>query len=238
MLPRIAALHPANYMDLTGKVFGRLTIVGRNARRNSNHQAYWDCRCSCGGRTVTTGTRLKSGHTKSCGCLVVELAAIMGSRHTHGMTGTPEYKIWDGFRRRCGNPKDPQYRNYGGRGITVCDRWKSSFEAFFADMGLRPGPGYSIDRFPDNDGNYAPGNCRWATRIEQARNRRTNYLLTSQGKTLCIQEWASIIGIDYRTLYARLRLGWSIEKTLLTRPILDHNRSKSRKPIAGRTAMT
>jgi len=136
----------------------------------------------------------------------------------------PEYNSWLAMRNRCGNPKNPFFKYYGGRGIAICDRWNESFFNFLEDMGRRPTPKHTVDRI-DNDGNYEPGNCRWATRKVQQNNRRQNLpnnkLITWQGKTLHQNGWCRLLGFSPSTLYNRLKLGWSIERAMTTpvRPI-------------------
>lgn len=162
-----------NFIDITGQRFGRLVVLRRDGYRCK--QATWHCRCDCGAETSTQGSHLRSGHTLSCGCLGRE-HAVAASRssswkhgHGHGMR-SPTYRSWISMKTRCTNPSVPHYHYYGGRGIRVCERWEK-FENFLADMGLRPA-GTSLDRYPNNSGNYEPGNCRWATPKEQAKNRR------------------------------------------------------------------
>lgn len=165
---------------------------------------------------VIYGGNLTRGLSKSCGCLNSEITAARNvAGATHGGCGSPEHEAWHAIIQRCTNPGARDYHNYGGRGIRICKRWLR-FENFIADMGKRPAPGYSIDRFPDNDGNYEPRNCRWATKLEQDRNRRTNRLLTFRGETLCVTEWSERVGIHKHTMFTRLRKGWSVEKTLTT----------------------
>lgn len=202
-------------MDIpTGTRFGRLAVLtempvfvdpGGQRRRK------FQCKCDCGNVAIVHLASLRCGATKSCGCLRKERHAAALTKHDMGHR--PEYNIWCGMKNRCSNPADPVFHRYGGRGINVCDRWRESFTAFFADMGSRPSPDHSIDRI-DNDKGYSPGNCRWATRQEQNRNRRDNRLLTFDGQTLCLAEWAEETGICYNTLHGRLSRGYTVEQAL------------------------
>lgn len=160
-------------IDLCGQRFGRLHVCHR-ASQSDRGRAVWVCFCDCGRSVHVAGHKLRSGHTQSCGCLQTEHSTRMGRSnrvHGHGSPGrhTPTYESWCAMRRRCNNHNAWEYGRYGGRGIDVCNRW-DSFEKFLTDMGERP-EGTTLDRYPDNDGNYEPGNCRWATPKQQAWHR-------------------------------------------------------------------
>lgn len=154
-----------DYIDLTGRVFGMLTVI----RRGGSKPVKWFCQCECGNETVTHGASLRKGKTRSCGCLIG--ATARATFRKHGRSSTQVYRAWTGMIERCSNPNFRQWDSYGGRGITICDRWRERFENFLADIGEPPSPDHSLDRI-NNDGNYEPGNCRWATRVEQSANRR------------------------------------------------------------------
>ena len=161
-------------IDMSGKTFDRLTVIQFD--KISNYRGYWLCRCSCGKTVSVSGKRLRDGNTKSCGCKNINnpgrpLKHGYRSSLSENCMRTKTYKCWVNMKNRCLNPNVKGYEYYGGRGITVCDRWKNSFENFLVDMGEPPSPELSIDRI-DNDGNYEPGNCKWSTKYEQVHNRR------------------------------------------------------------------
>jgi len=191
--------------NIQGQRFGKLVVL-RHMGQNNHRKATWECVCDCGKTIITVGGALRSGNTTSCGC------HQKSTRKTHGLSriGCREYRIWACMLSRCRNPRDWGYHNYGGRGIKVCERWER-FDNFLADMGPAPSPTHSIDRYPDNDGNYEPGNCRWATKHEQDTNRRQTRLLTMNGETLCVKDWARKFNIDYDMLLRRIARGTALE---------------------------
>jgi hypothetical protein len=163
-----------SFNNLAGRTFGRLTVLDEHERRPCGRETrpFWKCQCECGAVRWIRSTKLSE--IESCGCLGREHSSI--THRTHGMSKTPEFAAWQQLNKRCYVEDDQSFKHYGGRGIKVCDRWRESFANFFADMGPRPGKEYSIDRYPDNDGNYEPGNCRWTTDAQQCRNTRTTRL--------------------------------------------------------------
>lgn len=185
-------------VDPTGSRFNRLTVMDRTTRRG---RKAWRCKCDCGGEVVACYADLKSGHTSSCGCIKREKDKELGDRHaTHRLTKTRVYKIWKGIAARCLNRKSPGYRNYGGRGIGVCKSWRR-FENFLADMGEPPTVKHSIDRI-DNDKGYSKENCRWATAIEQARNKRNTCWVFHRGQKMALRQYAEEVGVSYNRAYS------------------------------------
>lgn len=151
-----------------------------------------------------------------------DLAQMNRDRATHAMTGSPTYKTWDAMRYRCLNESSKDYPRYGGRGIKVCDRWKNSFEAFLSDMGVRP-EGMTLDRI-DGSGDYEKDNCRWATPIEQARNRRGNVVIEYKGESGNVSYWAEKMGLERKTLEYRIRKGWDVERALTTPSLIPRKK--------------
>ena len=199
--------------NLAGQTFGRLVVRSFHGNETGGG-AIWLCDSESGTEKPVPARHLRRGDVQSCGCLAAD--TLRKRSVTHGKSKTSQYKIWTSMIQRCTNPQNPEYPYYGDRGVTVCDRWLNSFEAFLEDMGPRPSARYSLDRFPNNDGNYEPGNVRWATDKEQGRNRRSNRLLTHDGLTLCVADWSDRTGIAESTITKRLKLGWDIGRTLST----------------------
>lgn len=208
-------------IDLTGKKYGKYTVIRRGEKKNPK-KTHWICRCVCGVEKSIDASNLKNRNVTSCGC------------DKHGMTNTITYTSWAAMKSRCNNSKYNCYEHYGKRGIKVCARWSDSFTDFLADMGERPSLDYSIDRI-DVNGNYEPGNCRWATRSQQRRNQREGmrgHRVEFRGKVMCLDMWAKEIGIKSRTLTSRFRKGWSVEKAL-TAPLMQ---GRSRGGIASQAS--
>lgn len=194
---------------------GRLKQTGRSFRTlRYNRSAVFECEC---GKTVIAFVdHVKGGQTTSCGCYHRERSSEAATRHGHTCGGkiTPEFRAWKHLIERCTDPKNKQFKDYGGRGITVCGEWKESFAKFLADVGRKP-IGATIDRI-DNSKGYQPGNCRWVTSSRNNRNKRNNRLVTLDGKTMCCADWADEFGISQGTLHYRLKAGWSVEQALTT----------------------
>jgi hypothetical protein len=199
--------------DLTGQVFGYWTVVERGENSPAG-QTRWLCRCRCGTTALVQAASLVHGHGRSCGCLKVEKTRQRSTKHSHAHEGklSPTYHSWAGMKARCTNPNHSSFERYGGAGVLLCERWLS-FENFLADMGERP-PGTTLDRYPNQNGNYEPGNCRWATDEQQARNKGNNRLLTLDGVTRTTAEWSEVLGLPQATISDRLRRGRSDAEAL------------------------
>jgi len=188
-------------INLQGQRFGRLTVIEENGRRSN--QILWKCLCDCGKECSTIGQLLREEKTRSCGCLLIERRKEI--RKTHGQADSPLYRVYRAMRNRCENPNVKSYQHYGARGIKVCERWHT-FENFYADMGNRPEDG-TLERI-DNNGNYEPSNVRWATKKEQANNKRNNRIyVSSDGTEKNMSQWAKELGISPSGLQARIRRG-------------------------------
>lgn len=195
----------------------KLTVVEELPRVQSGrkYRRVFRCVCDCGNERVIRLDHLRSGHSTSCGCYV-DPESFKKRPGYHGMYGSPEHGVWKGIKKRCYDPHAQRYGRYGGRGITMCERWKSSFKAFYEDVGPRPSPKHSIDRYPNRDGNYEPGNVRWATAGEQRRNTDDVRILEFRGERMCLADWAKRLGMRKGTLYYRLQRGLSVEEALTT----------------------
>lgn len=197
----------SNLGDLTGQKFGKLTVVSY-AGTDKHQKRRWNCQCECGKPNIVSTTSLRLGKVQSCGCYFAET-------HTkHGDHRALEYFAWRSMKARCTDAGVRYYEKYGGRGIKVCERWLD-YENFLSDMGRKPTKAHSLDRI-DNDGDYTPENCRWATKSEQTRNRSTSVWITFNGKTQLMGDWAAELGISYRVLYQRVRIGWTVERAFTT----------------------
>lgn len=190
-------------IDLTGKAFGRLTVI---RKATDTGVTRWLCRCECGSERVVPGSALKAGHVRSC-----------GNRRAHSKSHDQTYAIWNAMIQRCHNPKHASYDRYGGRGIIVCDRWRQSYDAFLDDVGERPSTLHSIDRI-DNAGNYEPGNVRWATSLQQSRNTRRSIVVFYQGQRMSLREAYDMANspVAYGTVWLRLKNGMSVEDAIHT----------------------
>lgn len=198
--------------DLTNQRFGRLIVINRQPNRISPsglRRTMWSCLCDCGTTKDIYSWNLVRGLVVSCGC---RMRAVGKEQRTHGRSKTKEYRAWRTMINRCTKPASTSYPDYGGRGVKVCERW-GKFSNFLADMGERP-PGLTIER-NDNDGDYLPDNCRWATMREQSNNRRNTVRLSLNGVTRPLTYWADILGISASLIHARLKLGWTVEDALI-----------------------
>lgn len=196
---------------MTDSKYGMLTILSEAPRHRKPSGAavrMMHCRCDCGTEKTIRLSSLTEGTTVSCGCFHRQQAKAVLSEaaRTHGQSRTPMYLVWNAMKDRCHNPKNKSYWRYGARGISVCQEWRDSFEAFAAYVGERP-EGLTLDRYPNHAGNYEPGNVRWATYTQQARNTRRNHLHTMNGETRCLAEWCEITGERWTTVKKRVAAG-------------------------------
>jgi hypothetical protein len=201
--------------DRTGFRYGRLTVIRFSEERKSGGVC-WVCECDCGKEIIVSANSLATGNTVSCGCYNLDKIKERQTKHGHSSNGiiSPEFRTYRNMKMRCYDTKNKSYKNYGGRGIKICDRWLESFENFLQDMGLRPSPNHSIDRFPNNDGDYEPGNCRWATRYQQGRGRTDNEWREFEGKRMILTDWAISVGTNYINFEKHLRRGKTFEETI------------------------
>ena len=210
----------SKFIDLTGMVFGRLTVIKRveNSKRGESR---WLCRCSCGNYKEVQGNNLKSKQVQSCGCIRKEVSSLKNK--LHGMTKSRIYRIYQHMKDRCYRVTDKRYQRYGGRGIKICDEWLNSFVEFY-NWSIQNGykENLTIDRI-DNNGNYEPKNCRWITHKEQNRNYSRNVLLTYRGETKCIIEWSEELGIKYQTLKYRIKRGFCVEDIMSQNKLNRHS---------------
>lgn len=214
--------------DMTGQVFGRLTVLEYSHSTHNGGHSYWKCQCECGNIITTVRARLKDGRTRSCGCLQRDLAKERYSKPNRriGETRkkTPEYTCWQNIKTRCFNPSTNSFKNYGERGITICDEWRDNFDQFFEDMGTRPSPKHSVER-KDNSLPYSKENCVWALPVTQVRNRRITRKFSMNGVELPIGEWCEKYNANYNVVYNRVAaLGWDLEEALTT-PVYGKNNS-------------
>lgn len=208
--------------DLTGRTFDRLTVIDRAAdhiQASGRRRTQWNCLCQCGQEIVVSADNLTNKHTKSCGCLLLEaMHSRRGKGHPqfkHGYSRSREYSSWNQAKQRTTDPNHAKYASYGGRGIRMAKEWVDDFPAFFEHMGFRP-PGTTLDRI-DNDRGYEPGNCRWATAKEQARNTRSNVLIEVDGTKKTVGEWSETSGIPEKRIWCRMhRDGWDGKRAVFT----------------------
>ena len=195
---------------MTGEQFGRWLVLSHAGGNR------WLCKCACGSYGRPQRGNLLSGESKSCGCWQREEASRQRSTHREAVHGhrTTEYKIWNSMLARCHTVTSKDYPRYGGSGVVVCERWRASYENFLQDVGRRPSTGHSLDRHPNGKGNYEPGNVRWATNVQQARNKKSNRLVTYAGMTQCVAAWATQMGVSRQSLRYRLEAGWPLPKAL------------------------
>lgn len=206
--------------DISGNIYGYLTAVKYSESRN--HRVFWECLCACGNTFIARTDSLKKGKPKSCGCIQqkgkiqeYEERGIFENTAYYEGAKPKEYAVWTGIKQRCLNPDCPAYKNYGGRGIQICERWKNSFELFIEDMGHRPTATHSIERI-DNHGPYSPENCKWATKKEQQRNLRTNRFVEYKGRKMLLIEFSEMVNLNFGTVKHHLKKGRTPEEIAAT----------------------
>lgn len=211
----------SKFIDITGNRYNYLTVI-RRLENAKGGITMWECRCDCGNITTVRGSNLKSGAVKSCGCLLHTTKPTL----KHNMSHTRLYQIWAAIKRRCNKPYEKSYKNYGGRGIKMCEEWQNSFEAF---MEWAMNSGYSddltIERI-DVDGNYCPDNCTWISKSGQAGNRRSCHYISYNGEVKTLNEWCKEMNLPYKNIHNRItKLGWSFERAI-SEPIHVEKRNK------------
>lgn len=199
--------------DLTGDRYGKLTVISFSHYSDDKKRTFWKCKCDCGCEVIARADQLKNGHTKTCGCFYNKEIITLIKRY--GKSAERIYNIFHGMKQRCYNPNSTEYKNYGGRGISICDDWMNAPQDFIT-WSLENGyeDTLSIDRI-DNNGNYEPSNCRWTTVIQQANNTRRNIYIKFHGETKTLAEWSRVLGFDYELVYGRLRRGVLFEKAII-----------------------
>ena len=191
-------------LDLVGHKYGILTVIKWLGKGKKEYE--WLCKCECGNETISTTSYLRSGHKTSCGCLRSR------RNYSHGLSHSPLWNVHGNMKRRCNDPKNKSYKNYGGRGITYCEKWET-FDGFLEDMSDGYKEGLTLDRI-DVNGNYNKENCRWADKKTQANNTTANHYITYNGETLTVSEMADKYGIDYELFRHRLKKGWTIDESM------------------------
>lgn len=211
------------FKDLTNIRFGKLLAISP-VRKPYNKKYYWECICDCGKKTIVLSSNLTRQNSTSCGCARGNIGELTTK---HGMTKTRMFKIWTGVRKRCTNPRCKSYKNYGGRGIILSPKW-NNFIHFYNDMKEGYADDLSLDRI-DHNGNYEPGNCRWATQKTQNRNRRNNHIVVCENQHKTLAEWSELSGVNYTVIAYRIKNGWDIKKAIYTPTI---QQAKSLKSIS------
>lgn len=204
------------FIDLTDHKYGKLKVISFSGKNGSGIST-WLCICECGNKITTLSSNLKNGNVRSCGCLRAENGrkTVVGISKKHGKSRTSIYRSWQNMKKRCYDIKNKDYYNYGANGVIVCNRWLKSFENFYEDMGDKPSPIHSIDRFPNKFGNYDPNNCRWATDKQQQNNKTNNKIVDYRGELMTVKQLSEKTGVKNKLLYYRLARGLSVENALI-----------------------